>query len=99
MNAGKILSLVLFILAVTSVMVNLEYGFGLFFFLSPSNSADPCCFSFPFCFFLVQFSLVSQEWGVSISYSSGAGSTLTRLMIFLLLNSPPRLRANSCVFK
>lgn len=95
MNAGKILSLVLFILAVTSVMVNLE----CFFFFILSNSADLCGFFFPFCLFLVQFYLVGQEWGVSTSYSNSAGSKLTRLMSFLLLNSLPRLRANSCVFK
>lgn len=40
---------------------------------------------YPFCFFLVQFYLVRQERGVSTSYSSGAGSTLPRLMIFCSL--------------
>lgn len=56
----------------------------VFFFFSLSNSADLCCF-FSFLFFLVQFYLVSQEWGVSISYSNGAGGTLTGLLVFCSL--------------
>lgn len=67
MNAGKILSLVLFILAVTSVMVNLECIGLIFFFLILSNSADLCCFGF-FSFLSLFGTVLSRGPGVGSEY-------------------------------